>query len=63
MAKNDITGDEIRSRPTSKVYAEQWEVIYGNKPENFTIDHGSSHQKSRESKPNNHDKSMDTHKP
>jgi len=28
--RNDITGDSICSRPTSKAYAEQWERIFGS---------------------------------
>jgi hypothetical protein len=29
-AKNDITGDEIRTKP-STAYADNWERIFGNK--------------------------------
>ena len=31
-ARNDITGDEIRSKP-SKEYADNWERIFGKKKE------------------------------
>ena len=30
-AKNDITGDAIRSKPVSDKYAEGWERIFGKK--------------------------------
>ena len=30
-AKNDITGDAIRSKPSSNKYAEGWERIFGKK--------------------------------
>lgn len=32
-AKNDVTGDNIQSRGSSKAYADNWEAIFGkNKP-------------------------------
>jgi len=31
MATNDITGDDIRTRPSSDKFRENWEVIFGKK--------------------------------
>ena len=31
MAKNDITGDEIRSKPVTKAYIDGWNRIFGKK--------------------------------
>lgn len=31
MSKNDITGDEIKSKPTTKEFEEGWERIFGKK--------------------------------
>lgn len=30
-AQNDITGDEIRSKPNSDAYRENWDRIFGKK--------------------------------
>lgn len=30
-AKNDITGDSIKSKVSSKAYADGWDRIFGNK--------------------------------
>ena len=31
-AKNDVTGDALRSRASNKKYNEGWDRIFGNKP-------------------------------
>lgn len=33
MSKNDITGDEIRSKPNSSAYRSQYDKIFGNSGE------------------------------
>lgn len=30
-ARNDITGDNIQSKPSSDLYRDNWERIFGNK--------------------------------
>lgn len=30
-AKNDVTGDSIKSKPTSEKYRENWDKIFRNK--------------------------------
>lgn len=29
--KNDVTGDSLRSKPTSDAYRDNWETIFGSK--------------------------------
>ncbi len=31
MSKNDITGDEIKSKPSNDLYSQGWERIFGKK--------------------------------
>ncbi len=31
-AKNDVTGDALRSRPTTEKYRDNWDLIFGKKP-------------------------------
>ncbi len=31
IAKNDVTGDSIKTKPTSELYRHNWEIIFGNK--------------------------------
>jgi hypothetical protein len=31
VAKNDITGDSLKSRPATKKYADNWDRIFGKK--------------------------------
>ena len=35
MAYNDTTGDEIKSKLSSKKYEDNWEVIFGKKSKNL----------------------------
>ena len=37
-AKNDITGDEIKSRGNSNEFADGWERIFGKKKDNVATD-------------------------
>lgn len=30
IAKNDVTGDSIKTKPTSELYRHNWEIIFGN---------------------------------
>lgn len=30
VAKNDITGDKIQTKPTTKEYADNWDTIFGD---------------------------------
>ena len=30
-AKNDVTGDALRSRPTTEKYRDNWDLIFGTK--------------------------------
>ncbi len=30
VTKNEITGKEIRSKPSSELYRQNWELIFGN---------------------------------
>jgi len=42
-AKNDITGDEIKSKATSSKYEDGWDRIFGKK-ENYTDGHPNEDQ-------------------
>ena len=33
VTKNEITGDKIQTKPTTKEYADGWDAIFGNKEE------------------------------
>jgi hypothetical protein len=35
-ARNDITGDSIQSKPSSDLYRDGWERIFGKKPPSDT---------------------------
>lgn len=39
-ARNDVTGDEIKSKTNNKQYADNWDRIFGkkNKPEENPVD-------------------------
>lgn len=37
VAKNDVTGDDIKSRGNSKEYEDNWERIFGKKEESGKI--------------------------
>ena len=41
-AKNDITGDAIRSKPSSNKYAEGWDRIFGKKKTNGVSSNGKT---------------------
>lgn len=32
-ARNDITGDSIQSKPSTDLYCDNWDKIFGNKSE------------------------------
>jgi hypothetical protein len=36
MSKNDITGDEIKSKPSTEKYRENYDKIFGNKKYNIS---------------------------
>lgn len=44
--RNDITGDEIKSKSSTKAYEDNWERIFGkkDKKENYTDGHPNDKQ-------------------
>jgi len=44
---NDVTGDSLVSKPTSDLYRENWDRIFGNKTESKPARKESQEQESR----------------
>lgn len=48
VAKNDITGDSIQSRTSTKAYQDNYDLIFRKKHDNGTMERGTATQESQE---------------